>query len=153
MLKFSLSLRIYSPKIEAYRQIALDRGIQNSGDECDTVVDINGHLVCDVSQIENSIRSASQENVLVFDIDHIYSAGALSKVCSFPICKLKVNYHNMGIHCKDIRINFSRILFLEALMHIPSSTTQKMNEKNLFLNFTFLFLSPTSSTFLMMGIG
>lgn len=73
LLKFSLALRIYSPKIESFRQIALDRGIQNA--ECDIVVDINGQLICDSSKIDDAIKSASNLQTSIFTVDHIYPGG------------------------------------------------------------------------------
>lgn len=51
LLKFSLSMHIYSPRIEMYAQMAADRGVQ-----CSTTVDINGELVCSVDQLKNIFK-------------------------------------------------------------------------------------------------
>ncbi|KAL7645301.1 UNVERIFIED_CONTAM: hypothetical protein RMT77_003687 [Armadillidium vulgare] len=74
LLKFSLALRIYSPKIESFRQIALDRGIQNA--ECDIVVDINGDLICDPSRLDSVVKTAGKSQISVFTVDHIYPGGS-----------------------------------------------------------------------------
>jgi UDP-glucose:glycoprotein glucosyltransferase len=51
MLKLALSMRIYSPRIEMYAQMARERGIdevQCSG----AVADVGGTLVCDPADLE-----------------------------------------------------------------------------------------------------
>ncbi|MCL4132621.1 UNVERIFIED_CONTAM: hypothetical protein GTU68_020422, partial [Idotea baltica] len=79
LLKFSLSLRVFSPKIESFNQIALDRQIHDL-ENCDTVVDINENLVCDPSQIGKHIKNAGSTKPVVFDVDHIYPAGVSNDV-------------------------------------------------------------------------
>ena len=48
LLKFELSLHTNSPKVEMFQQIARDRGVHLLG--CDTVVDIDGELSCDLPE-------------------------------------------------------------------------------------------------------
>lgn len=49
MMRFSLGLHVYSPKIEMFQQIAMVQGVPKQN--CDAVVDINGKLTCDPKQI------------------------------------------------------------------------------------------------------
>ena len=67
-MKFSLALREYSPKIEMYQHLALDRGVGKMN--CDAVFEFRGKLGCE----ENfSIESAGEESApKIFDLDHLY---------------------------------------------------------------------------------
>ncbi|XP_050434765.1 UDP-glucose:glycoprotein glucosyltransferase [Adelges cooleyi] len=71
LLKFSLSMHIYSPRIEMYAQMAADRGI-----ECSTAVDINGQLVCSLEQLKTIVNQIEAEgstsNSEIYHIDHHY---------------------------------------------------------------------------------
>lgn len=51
LLKLSLSMHIYSPRIEMYAQMAADRGVQ-----CSTSVEIDGELVCSVEALKNILK-------------------------------------------------------------------------------------------------
>lgn len=51
LLKFSLSMHIYSPRIEMYAQIAADRRVH-----CSTSVEIDGKLVCSVEKLKNVLK-------------------------------------------------------------------------------------------------
>lgn len=51
LLKFSLSMHIYSPRIEMYAQMAADRGVQ-----CSTSVEIDGELVCSIEKLKNVLK-------------------------------------------------------------------------------------------------
>lgn len=51
LLKFSLSMHIYSPRIEMYAQMAADQGIQ-----CFTSVEIDGQFVCSVDKLKNVLK-------------------------------------------------------------------------------------------------
>lgn len=52
LLKFSLSMHTYSPRIEMYAQMAADRGIQ-----CSTTVEIDGELVCSIEKLKNILKT------------------------------------------------------------------------------------------------
>uniref|UniRef100_A0A1B6BXN7 UDP-glucose:glycoprotein glucosyltransferase n=1 Tax=Clastoptera arizonana TaxID=38151 RepID=A0A1B6BXN7_9HEMI len=71
LLKLSVSLHIYSPKIEMYAQMALERGLN-----CPTAVDVGGTLVCSVDKIEDAINKASEivnsTRLETFRVDHHY---------------------------------------------------------------------------------
>lgn len=54
LLKFSLSMHIYSPRIEMYAQMAADRGLQ-----CSTSVEIDGELVCSVEELKKVLQRIS----------------------------------------------------------------------------------------------
>lgn len=49
-MKFSLGLHVYSPKIEMFQQIAMVQEVPKQN--CEAVVEINGKLECDPSQIK-----------------------------------------------------------------------------------------------------
>lgn len=51
LLKFSLSMHLYSPRIEMYAQMAADRGVQ-----CSTSVEIDGELVCSIEKLKNVLK-------------------------------------------------------------------------------------------------
>lgn len=51
VLKFSLSMHVYSPRIEMYAQMAADRGVQ-----CSTSVEIDGELVCSVEALKKALK-------------------------------------------------------------------------------------------------
>lgn len=52
LLKFSLSMHTYSPRIEMYAQMAADRGIK-----CSTTVEIDGELVCSIEKLKNILKT------------------------------------------------------------------------------------------------
>jgi len=54
LLKFSLSMHTYSPRIEMYAQMAADRGIQ-----CSTTVEIDGELVCSIEELKKILQRIS----------------------------------------------------------------------------------------------
>lgn len=51
LLKFSLSMHTYSPRIEMYAQMAADRGVQ-----CSATVEIDGELVCSIDKLKNILK-------------------------------------------------------------------------------------------------
>ncbi|XP_050543404.1 UDP-glucose:glycoprotein glucosyltransferase [Daktulosphaira vitifoliae] len=71
LLKFSLSMHIYSPRIEMYTQMADDVGVK-----CSTAVDLDGQLVCSVDQLKDILKQiekrGSKISSLVYQIDHHY---------------------------------------------------------------------------------
>ena len=87
LLQLSLSLRTHSPKLELFRQIGLDRGLQNSTKtkHCPAVVDVNGHLICSVEELSKQITSKILEKPIMYDMDHHYPGGESNMVCFFNI--------------------------------------------------------------------
>jgi len=65
LLKFSLSLRAESPKIEMHSHLALDRGV--AGMNCPTVFDLGGKLTCGLPDIK-----PAADKSISYDIDHVY---------------------------------------------------------------------------------
>lgn len=53
VLKLGLSLHIYSPKVQMFKQIATERELP----DCPAVVDIGGTVTCDFSQVQNLIKN------------------------------------------------------------------------------------------------
>lgn len=71
LLKFSLSLHVYSPRIEMYSQIGSQRKLP-----CPITVDVSGKMICSIDEvketIENSIITSKSD---VFHFDHHYPGG------------------------------------------------------------------------------
>jgi UDP-glucose:glycoprotein glucosyltransferase len=53
VLKLALSLHIYSPKVEMYSQMAIERGV--SALSCPAVADVGGKLTCFVEDMRKLI--------------------------------------------------------------------------------------------------
>ena len=54
LMKFSLGLRAYSPKIEMFHQIAVVAGVPSH--DCQAVVQINGKLTCNPDEINSLLK-------------------------------------------------------------------------------------------------
>lgn len=79
LLKLSLSLRAYSPKIEMFSQIALDRRLP-TGEECGAVVDVNGELTCKVEEVKSLVEAAVGVKPIIYEVDHHFPGGESAKV-------------------------------------------------------------------------
>jgi UDP-glucose:glycoprotein glucosyltransferase len=53
VLKLALSLHIFSPKVEMYSQMAIERGVSNTS--CPAVADVAGKLTCCVEEMKKLI--------------------------------------------------------------------------------------------------
>jgi len=69
ILRFSLSLRTESPKLEMYRHLATDRGVHEL--DCDIVFDYGGKLSCQLPSLHQSEVSSP-----TFKTDHLYAGGS-----------------------------------------------------------------------------
>lgn len=73
LLKLALSLKSYTPLIQAHSEIANE---VLSGHECEeeTFVQIGNNIICNLSILEEEINLQKTENVIVelFSFDHIY---------------------------------------------------------------------------------
>lgn len=55
MLKLSLSMRIYSPRVEMYAQMAHERGLENG--KCrGAAADVGGSLVCSPGELGAKVK-------------------------------------------------------------------------------------------------
>lgn len=54
LMRFSLGLHVYSPKIEMFHQIAAVNGVPQL--KCDAVAEVNGKLTCDPIEILNLLE-------------------------------------------------------------------------------------------------
>jgi UDP-glucose:glycoprotein glucosyltransferase len=61
VLKLALSLHIYSPKVEMYSQMAIERGVFALS--CPVVADVAGKLTCSVEEMKTLI---AQKQVKIF---------------------------------------------------------------------------------------
>ncbi|XP_065333723.1 UDP-glucose:glycoprotein glucosyltransferase isoform X1 [Cloeon dipterum] len=78
MLKLALSMRVYSPRIEMYSQIARERGLEDS--KCVAAVDLHGTLLCDPSEIIPKLNAVIEgENPVLYKIDHHFSSKSISQ--------------------------------------------------------------------------
>ncbi|GBM24555.1 UDP-glucose:glycoprotein glucosyltransferase 1 [Araneus ventricosus] len=69
LLKFSLSLRAYSPTIEMFHQIAYD---QHFPADCKAVADVGGAYACDTKTLKSLLSSSFRNASNVYQVDHIY---------------------------------------------------------------------------------
>ncbi|XP_064615079.1 UDP-glucose:glycoprotein glucosyltransferase 1-like [Liolophura sinensis] len=70
LLKFSLSLREYSPTVEMYNQIAREN---EKAEQCSTFAVVHGETTCDAKKVKNLIKSAeSRPKPPVYTLDHVY---------------------------------------------------------------------------------
>lgn len=56
MLKFALSLRLFSPRIQAFEQIANEYLLSSN---CSTFVDINGEVTCNIDEIDILLQNSN----------------------------------------------------------------------------------------------
>ena len=57
LMKFSLALHVYSPKVEMFQQIALVRGVP---EDCEAVADVNGELTCNPEKVASLLESSKR---------------------------------------------------------------------------------------------
>uniref|UniRef100_A0A914C391 UDP-glucose:glycoprotein glucosyltransferase n=1 Tax=Acrobeloides nanus TaxID=290746 RepID=A0A914C391_9BILA len=70
LLKFALALRLYSPKIQVFQQIA--EGYTESG-SCGTFIDLHGKVLCSVAELEAEIKKVgSSDPPTTYTIDHFF---------------------------------------------------------------------------------
>ncbi|XP_071549472.1 UDP-glucose:glycoprotein glucosyltransferase 1 isoform X4 [Panulirus ornatus] len=79
LLKLSLSLRAYSPRIEMYHQIGLDRDLPSS-DKCGAAVDVNGKLTCDIEEMRQLVQKETGDKPITYEVDHHFPGGENAKV-------------------------------------------------------------------------
>jgi len=70
LLRFSLSLRTQSPKIEMFEQVAIDRGVDQLG--CDAVVEFRGKLSCQLPESIEPGDAAQSTDGAIFSVDHVH---------------------------------------------------------------------------------
>lgn len=87
ILKLSLSVRAYSPKVETFQQIVLDRGLPSTG-ECGAVVDVAGQLTCDAREVRKLVEGAAGERPVVYEVDHHFPGGENAKVVAVLYAEL-----------------------------------------------------------------
>ncbi|MPC29875.1 UDP-glucose:glycoprotein glucosyltransferase [Portunus trituberculatus] len=87
ILKFALSVRAYSPKIEMFRQIVIDRSLP-SPVECGAVVDVGGQLVCDVDKVKKLVEEGGGDKPVVYEVDHHFPGGENAKVVAVLYAEL-----------------------------------------------------------------
>ena len=67
LLKFSLSLKTESPKVEMHSHLASDRGVQDL--HCPVVYEYGDQLSCDLPSREQ--RNKNRSPLITYDIDHV----------------------------------------------------------------------------------
>lgn len=103
-MKFSLSLHVYSPKVEMFQQIALVRGIQ---EECEAVADVNGELTCDPEQVASLLKASKR-----YINYHYHINVQVLKICNFrnaEIHKLDHKYPGTTAEDKPVVILYGEI--------------------------------------------
>ena len=80
LLKFALSLRVYSAKIAMFHQIASNVMLQLQ-ENCPSFVEIHGKFSCDIDEIMKLVDTADYSITPdLFDVDHHYPGCENSKV-------------------------------------------------------------------------
>uniref|UniRef100_A0A915CVM7 UGGT thioredoxin-like domain-containing protein n=1 Tax=Ditylenchus dipsaci TaxID=166011 RepID=A0A915CVM7_9BILA len=75
LLKFALSLRLYSPKLQVFQQIAEE--FPNTQSKCLAFVDLNGEVTCQLGEIDDLLKSAgSRDRSDTHQIDHFYGSSS-----------------------------------------------------------------------------
>ncbi|XP_056004849.1 UDP-glucose:glycoprotein glucosyltransferase 1-like isoform X3 [Ostrea edulis] len=70
LMKFSLSLRSFSPAIENFQEMSREETVP---EDCHMYVSINGEKTCDVSKIDDVIKvAANKPKSSIYKFDHIY---------------------------------------------------------------------------------
>ncbi|XP_066143458.1 UDP-glucose:glycoprotein glucosyltransferase [Euwallacea fornicatus] len=75
VLKLSLSLHIYSPKVQMFQQIASEQNLP----ACQCIADVGGQFSCDLGEIKDLIEKPSilnSKNTELFNVDHHYPGSA-----------------------------------------------------------------------------
>ena len=70
LLRFALSLRTHSPKIEMFQQVAIEHGVDQLG--CDAVVEYRGKLTCNLPEIVVTPDDIHTDGSHVFSVDHVH---------------------------------------------------------------------------------
>ncbi|KAK9504391.1 hypothetical protein O3M35_010731 [Rhynocoris fuscipes] len=71
LLKFFLSLHVYSPRVEMFCQIAEEKDIK-----CPIAVEIGGYVECSLDQLERRLESSELYNdTEILLLDHVYHKG------------------------------------------------------------------------------
>ena len=70
LLRFALSLRTQSPKIEMFQQVAIDRGVDQLG--CDAVVEFRGKLSCSLPESAAAGEAQTAADSSIFSVDHVH---------------------------------------------------------------------------------
>nr|XP_002120850.2 UDP-glucose:glycoprotein glucosyltransferase 1 isoform X2 [Ciona intestinalis] len=71
LLKFALSLRTYSPRVEMFHQLAVINGLTG----CDIFFDVHGQKTCEYSEVHQLLKSAKMQDLqpsTVFKQDHVF---------------------------------------------------------------------------------
>ncbi|XP_068902537.1 UDP-glucose:glycoprotein glucosyltransferase isoform X2 [Tenebrio molitor] len=67
VLKLGLSLHIYSPKVQMFRQIATEKSLP----DCPVIVDVGGTFTCDSSNIKNLIENYKEIDANLIDVFNV----------------------------------------------------------------------------------
>lgn len=70
ILKLTLSLRIYSARVEMFSQMAENKNLSTLG--CDNVIDIGGKYTCSIEEIDELIEKDTWPKRDTYSIDHFY---------------------------------------------------------------------------------
>ena len=69
LLKFSLSLKTESPKVEMHSHLASDRGVQDL--HCPVVYEYGDQLSCDLPSQEQRRKHSGGSALKTYEIDHV----------------------------------------------------------------------------------
>lgn len=122
LLRFALSLRTQSPKIEMFQQIATDRGVEQLG--CETVVDFQGTLSCSLPDVGENVLSSKLDPNL-FSVDHIHSHSDREKATLILYANIESD-NFLNLHKQIVEL-VSRGKITYVLRHfLPKRSEQKV---------------------------
>jgi hypothetical protein len=97
VLKLALSLHIYSPKLEMYSQMAVERGVCDIS--CPVVADVAGKLTCHVEEMKKLITQKqvkkfafiSRGTLFIFLWNHMYEHLSHFSLCYLYLLMVVLN--------------------------------------------------------------
>ncbi|CAG0885304.1 unnamed protein product [Cyprideis torosa] len=74
LLRMSLSLRSYSPKVEMFREMGRNRGLSSLPSSCAAVLDLgpDSDFLCDPKELTEEVLANARNSEKPVDVDHVY---------------------------------------------------------------------------------
>ncbi|XP_078310602.1 UDP-glucose:glycoprotein glucosyltransferase 1-like [Crassostrea virginica] len=126
LMKFSLSLRSFSPAIENFQQMSNE---EQAPEECDMFVSINGEKTCDVNKIEDVIGTAADKpKTAIYKFDHVYPGTGNKEVVATFYGELgKPGFNDMHEKLKSLSKQKKVTYVLRHYVKTPSETNTRLS--------------------------
>ncbi|XP_052105584.1 UDP-glucose:glycoprotein glucosyltransferase 1-like [Mytilus californianus] len=130
LLKLSMSLRIYSPAIENFNQMALHEPPPEKKN-CDVFVSLNGLQVCSPKKIEKSLEEAKKrKKSAIYKFDHVYPGSDESDV---PVVAVlygelgKPNFRDFHVELRNLAMSHEVTYLLRHFVKNPSEQKTRLS--------------------------